>query len=102
MQFVNFGLAGLAAYVVYKALTTTFGEPYIEKIPDNSEFYGDDKMTFVQGLHAENRLEDVRTNPVAKNLATASINGALFEVNPDQLYPPQAKLPSTKVVSKFY
>jgi hypothetical protein len=95
------GLACAGVYVVYKALTSVAGEPHVENAPENPQFYGDDNMTFMQGLHAENRLQNIKATHVDAGLAHASINGAIFEVNPDTLNPPQFHLPKTLYVKQM-
>lgn len=90
-------LAGFVAgsYIVYKGLTYTAGSPTVTVVPDHVDFFGDDQMTFIQGLHAENRLEPIKQVTVGPGLSQIQVNNAIFESNPQVLQEIQESIPNT-------
>lgn len=71
----------LGGYLVYEALTYTAGQPYADPIPENAEFYGNDNMTFFQGLHTNNKVDNLKVKEVGPGLALVNIGNGVYELD---------------------
>lgn len=101
MDLVSLALAVGAGTLVYKILTTKFGPPDTVNIPENSEFFGNDKMTIQKGFLGADRLQPILYNEVDTGLSHASLGGALFEVSTDQVQDTQTQLPGHVAVGTY-
>jgi len=98
----NLGLFAAGSFLIYKALTSTIGQPEKVEIPEYPNFYGDDPMTFQKELHTVNRLGPVKVNDyTGAGLGDIQVNGALWQDNPDLIYDARSQIPSTVMVGGF-
>lgn len=80
-DITTIAVLGLTGYLFYEALTYTAGKPYADPIPENAEFFGDDNMTFIQGLHANNKMDNVKIKEIGPGLAVVNIGNAIYEID---------------------
>lgn len=81
-NLATIAVLGLGGYLVYSALSYVAGQPYADPIPPNAEFYGNDNMTFFQGLHAENKMENVKMRGAGTpGLGLVNIGNGIYELD---------------------
>jgi hypothetical protein len=75
------------SYCVYKGLSLLVPESTTMKVPENFNFFSDDKSIHTAGLVTENPIQEVIEQPVTKTVGWASVGNALVETNPMQEIP---------------
>lgn len=87
LELVPIAVVVAGGFLVYKAFTYARPTKAARTEPVYNYQFGDDKLTYAQGQHSDNRLEPIAHVRVADRVHFASVNGALFEVNPQELNP---------------
>lgn len=86
--FLTAAGVGLAALVMFKSVTHTVGDPVQESVPAFLEFFGDDNMTIMQGLHLDrNRMAPIYVKTINPSLVQVGVCGGIYEMDPSVLEP---------------
>jgi hypothetical protein len=99
-MLISVGAAVLAGYIVYKALNYVNPVEAMEPPTMSTTFYGDDKMTRIQGLHNENRIAPVLSKPVDSRLHDMQVLGAMIQMDPQFVdHPPNESIKVVPTIS---
>lgn len=90
MQLILSTLAlGACGFIVFKILTQTVNDPSKIVKPLHRMGFGDDKQNLNQIINNDEGPSSIKLKEINPTLAIASLNGALFEVNPKTLHQPK-------------